>query len=210
MKQYQGVRIYETLAEIVVPAHTCLVIWDVQLGLVGRVFDRETYVARLATFVKKLRGRVQVAYTVITPLPLRLQSGWNIYSMMRRFGIDDPSKLTSFMDKGSPEREVPGELAPEGDDIVIEKSTQNLFVGTNAEMILRNRGVQTLVFAGIATEIGVETSARDASARGFYPVVVSDGVSSMDREAHERSLKSLARIGIVATMDEIFAAIATC
>lgn len=110
--------------------------------------------------------------------------------------------------KGSPEREVPGELTPEGDDIVIEKSTQNLFVGTNAEMILRNRGIQTLVFTGIATEIGVETSARDAGARGFYPVVVSDGVSSMDREAHERSLQALARLGIVATMDEISAAIA--
>ena len=194
MKPYRGVRIYETLAEIVAPAHTCLVIWDV---------------ARLATFVKKLRGRVQVAYTLITPLPLRLQSGWNLYSMMRRFGVDDPSKLTGFMAKGSPEREVPSELAPESDDIVIEKATQNLFVGTNTEMILRNRGVQTLVFTGIATEIGVETSARDAGARGFYPVVVSDGVSSMDREAHERSLKSLATIGIVATMDEISAAIAT-
>ena len=184
-------------------------IWDVQLGLVGRIFDKETYVERLAAFVKKLRGRVHVAYTLITPLPLRLQSGWNLYAMMRRFGVDDPSKLAGFMAKGSPEREVPSELTPEGDDIVIEKSTQNLFVGTNAEMILRNSGIQTLVFTGIATEIGVETSVRDAGARGFYPVVVSDGVSSMDREAHERSLKGLARIGIVATMDEIGSAIAS-
>ena len=106
MKHYQGVRIFETLAEIVNPVHTCLVIWDVQLGLVGRIFDKETYVERLAAFVKKLRGRVHVAYTLITPLPLRLQSGWNLYAMMRRFGVDDPSKLAGFMAKGSPEREV--------------------------------------------------------------------------------------------------------
>ena len=208
MKLYEGIRVYESLPEIVSPEHTCLVIWDVQLGLVGRVFDKDTYVARLASFVKQLRGRVQLAYTLITPLPLRLQSGWNLFSMMRRFGVDHPARLANFMAKGSPEREVPGELAPTGDDIVIEKSTPNLFLGTNVELILRNRGIQTLVFTGIATESGVETSARDAGARGFYPVIVSDAVSSMDREAHERSLAALARIGIVATTDEVLRAIA--
>ena len=208
MKLYEGIRIYESLPEIVNPQHTCLVIWDVQLGLVGRVFDKDTYVARLAPFVKKLRGRVQLAYTLITPLSPRLQSGWNLFSMMRRFGVDDPAKLANFMAKGSREREVPGELAPEGDDIVIEKSTPNLFVGTNVELILRNRGIQTLVFTGIATDMGVETSARDAGARGFYPVVVSDAVSSTDRGAHERSLQALARVGIVATMDDLLTAMA--
>ena len=76
MKLYEGVRIYETLAEIVNPEHSCLVIWDVQLGLVGRVFDKDTYVARLAPFVKMLRGRMHLLYTLITPLPPRLQSGW--------------------------------------------------------------------------------------------------------------------------------------
>ena len=206
MKQYEGVNIFETLPEIVNPQHTCLVVWDVQLGLVGRVFDKDTYVARLAAFVERLRGRLQIAYTLITPLPLKLQSGWNLFGMMRRFGVDDPSKLRNFMAKGSPEREIPGELSPHEGDIVVEKSTQNLFVGTNVELILRNRGIQTLVFTGIATEIGVETSARDAGARGFYPVIVSDAVSSMDREAHERSLKSFERIGVVATMNEILSA----
>jgi nicotinamidase-related amidase len=43
----------------------------------------------------------------------------------------------------------------------------------------------------------VESSARDASNRGFYPVVVSDCVSSMDKEAHDRSLQNMARLFIV-------------
>jgi nicotinamidase-related amidase len=63
--------------------------------------------------------------------------------------------------------------------------------------MMRNRGVTTLIFTGIATEFGVESSARDASNRGFYPVVVSDCVSSLDKEAHERSLKNLAKLLIV-------------
>jgi hypothetical protein len=69
------------------------------------------------------------------------------------------------------------------------------------------RLLRSLVFTGIATDIGIETSAPDAGARGFYPVVVRDGASSMDREARERSLESLERVAIVADMKEILAAV---
>lgn len=65
------------------------------------------------------------------------------------------------------------------------------------------RGITTLIFTGIATEFGVESSARDASNRGFYPVVVSDCVSSMDKEAHERSLKNLDKLAIVKSSGEL-------
>ena len=73
---------------------------------------------------------------------------------------------------------------------------------------MRNRSITTLTFTGIATEIGIESSARDASNRGFYPVVVSDCVSSMDQDAHERSLKNLDKIAIVKNSAEILENIA--
>jgi len=69
--------------------------------------------------------------------------------------------------------------------------------------MMRSRGITTLIFTGIATEFGVESSARDASNRGFYPVVVSDCVSSSDKEAHERSLKSLTKLLIVGKSRDI-------
>jgi nicotinamidase-related amidase len=203
MKQFRGTRVDETLAEIADPAHTCLVVWDVQNGLVGRVFNKETYLPGLAAFVNEARGRMPVVYTLITPLPRGFQSGWNIYSQMRRMGVSDPEQLPVFMAPGSPEREIPGEVKPASGDIVLEKSTPNIFLGTNFETLLRNRGITTILFTGIATEVGVETSARDAGARGFYPVIVREGVSSMDREAHERSLANLSRQAIVAGMDEL-------
>ena len=92
-------------------------------------------------------------------------------------------------------------------DLVLEKSSANIFLGTRFETLMRLRGVQTLIFTGIATEAGIETSARDAAARGFFPVVVSDGVSSMDQAAHERSLLSLAKAAIVTDMAAIQAAL---
>jgi len=138
-----------------------------------------------------------VAYTLITPLPKGFVSSWNCFSMMKRFKIDDVKNLPPFMAVGSKEREIPETVKPQATDIVLEKHTASIFIGTNFEYMMRSRGITTLIFTGIATEFGVESSARDASNRGFYPVVVSDCVSSSDKEAHERSLKNLTKLLIV-------------
>jgi len=134
---------------------------------------------------------------LITPLPENFMSSWYVYSMMRRFNVDDARKLPSFMMPGSQESMIPGTIEPKQGDMVLEKSFASIFLGTNFEFMLRNRGISTIIFTGIATEMGVESSARDASNRGFYPVVVSDCVSSMDRGAHERSLTNMHRLFIV-------------
>ena len=57
--------------------------------------------------------------------------------------------------------------------------------------MLRNAGIITVVFTGIATEGGVESSARDAFNKGFYSVVVSDYVSSPSKDGHERSFDNM-------------------
>jgi nicotinamidase-related amidase len=207
MQTFHGQSIPETLAEIVDPRHSCLVVWDVQVALTDRIFDKDTYVPRLAPFVAELRRKVPVAYTLITPLPLAYQGAWNTYAMMRRMGVSEPAQLKPFLVPGTPGYAVPAEVAPQPGDLVLEKSSANLFLGTRFETLMRLRGVQTLIFTGIATEAGIETSARDAAARGFFPVVVGDGVSSLDQAAHERSLLSLAKAAIVTDMAAIRAAI---
>ncbi len=207
MKTFHAMSIPETLAEIVDPRHSCLVVWDVQVALTSRIFDRQDYLPRLGPFVAELRRKLPVTYTLIKPLPLAYQGAWNTYAMMRRMGISDPGQLKPFLVPGTPEYAVPAEVAPQPGDLVLEKSSPNIFLGTRFETLMRLREVQTLVFTGIATETGIETSARDAAARGFFPMVVSDGVSSMDQAAHERSLLSLAKAAIVTDMEAIRAAI---
>jgi nicotinamidase-related amidase len=197
MKNIYGIDIYENLKEIVDPAHTCLVVWDVQNGLVERIFNREAFLAALKPFIESLRGRIPVFYTLITPLPREFRSSWSFYSMMRRFKIDDPGRLPEIMVPGSVERLIPEAVKPQPGDAVLEKAAPTIFLGTNFEFMLRNRNISTIIFTGITTEIGVESSARDASNRGFYPVLVSDCVSSMDKEAHDRSLQNMAKLFIV-------------
>jgi isochorismate hydrolase len=88
-------------------------------------------------------------------------------------------------------------------EIVLNKHTANIFFGTNFEQLMRFRGVQTILFTGIATEYGVEHSAREAAIRGFYTVVVSDCVSSSDKTAHEMALKIIPRLCLVLPSKDI-------
>ncbi len=203
MQNAQGIVIYDTLPEIVAPGHACLVVWDVQNGLVDKIFNREAFLDSLKNLLGRLRNRMPVVYTIITPDPPGFQSSWRLYSMMRRFNVREVDKLPRSMVPGSRDSQVPEEVKPAEGDILLNKATASIFIGTNFENMMRNRGITTLVFTGIATEHGIESSARDAANRGFWPVVVSDCVSSMDREAHERSLKNLEKVVIVRSSAEI-------
>ena len=198
-----GLTIYEDLKEIVHPGHSCLIVWDVQNGLVDRIFNKEELISNLKRLVESMRNKMPVVYTLITPLPREFQSSWGIFNMMRRYNVKEPDKLPNFMVPGSRERDIPEAVKSEKGDILLDKATASIFIGTNFELMMRNRQITTLIFTGIATEAGIESSARDASNRGFYPVVVSDCVSSMDRDAHERSLKNLERVAIVKNSTEI-------
>jgi nicotinamidase-related amidase len=202
-----GLTIYEDLKEIADPGHSCLIVWDVQNGLVDRIFNKEEFIGNLKRLVETMRNKMPLVYTLITPLPREFQSSWGIFNMMRRDNVKHPDKLPNFMLPGSREREIPEAVKPAQGDILLDKATASIFIGTNFELMMKNRRITTLLFTGIATELGIESSARDASNRGFYPVVVSDCVSSMDRDAHERSLKNLERVAIVKNSNEIIESI---
>ncbi|HYA87381.1 MAG TPA: isochorismatase family cysteine hydrolase [Nitrospirota bacterium] len=198
--------VYTTFAEIVDPGHSCLVIWDVQNGLVDRIFNKEEFLNNLKDLVENLRKKMPVVYTLITPPSREFQSSWYLYNMMRRYNVKEIDKLPNFFARGSREREIPEVVKPADSDVLLEKPTASIFIGTNFEYLMRNRGITTLIFTGIATEMGIESSARDAANRGFYAVVVSDCVSSMDKDGHERSLKNLEKVVIVKSSHEILKA----
>ena len=87
--------------------------------------------------------------------------------------------------------------------MVIIKGTASIFIDTGFERMLRNAGIITVVFTGITTEGGVESSARDAFNRGFYSVVVSNCVSSPSKDGHERSLENMKNLITVINSKEL-------
>lgn len=204
IQKVNNVEVYENLKEIVDPKHTCLVVWDVQNALVERIFNKDEFISHLKTLIEGVRGKMPVFYTKITPLKNEFQSSWFYYTTMKNYGVSasEVAKMPHFMSKPGA-RDIYAEIEPKDTDIVIEKSTANIFLGTNFEQMLRNRGITTIIFTGISTEIGIESSARDASNRGFYTVVVSDCVSSSSKEMHECALRVIEKMFIVSTSTEI-------
>ncbi|MBP7585765.1 MAG: cysteine hydrolase [Spirochaetes bacterium] len=99
------------------------------------------------------------------------------------------------------------ELRPAPGDDFITKTTFSAFSSTDIEARLKRRGIGELVFTGLATSQCVETTARDASDRGFRVVQIEDAQADYDEATHGASLFSSQGVcgGIIMTADEYLA-----
>ena len=105
--------------------------------------------------------------------------------------------------------EQPAELPSRPGDIHILKRQWGAFHGTELDLQLRRRGIKTIVLAGIATSIGVESTARNAWELGYDIVFAEDATSGADAASHEHSFgKIFPRIGRVRRTADVLAALA--
>ncbi len=181
----------DLIEEINEPEKTALVVWDVQKALVERIFNKEEFLGNLSRLIEAAHVKeIPVFFSRITPLPDRFESAPQRLLYRKR-------KWTLTYD--SLEFAIP----PTHDDIVVAKNTSSIFIGTNFELMVRNAGITTLIFTGIATQFGIESSGRDAYNRGFFAVIAADAVSSYSKESHERSLKNMENLLVLMTTEEI-------
>jgi len=104
--------------------------------------------------------------------------------------------------------EIVPELGTTRGDIVITKRQWGAFYGTELDLQLRRRGINTIVLGGIATDMGVESTARAAHEHGYAQILVEDAMSSMSEEAHLFSVRQiLPRLGLVRSTAEVLAAL---
>ena len=119
---------YLNLKEIINPNHTALLVWDVQNLLVNGIFNKEDFLKDLKSLIKVARSKkIPIIYSKITPLPKDYESSFRTFMFMKRFKIKDPEKLPRFMEPGTLESEIPSDISPLDDDIVIEKNTASIF-----------------------------------------------------------------------------------
>jgi nicotinamidase-related amidase len=104
--------------------------------------------------------------------------------------------------------EFVSEIGPKTGDVIVTKHQPSAFFGTDLEVQLRRRGIQTIVLAGISTNIGVESTARTGFEHGFQLVFVSDAMAARDGELHAMAVtKYFPTIGRVRTTAEVVAAV---
>lgn len=100
--------------------------------------------------------------------------------------------------------ELVPELDQQPEDIVISKSTWGAFTSTELEAALRERGVTNIVLCGVATSIGVESTARQAHERGFNVTIALDAMTDRGLDAHHNSVvRIFPRLGETGTSAEI-------
>ena len=92
---------------------------------------------------------------------------------------------------GSKEAEFLPEVAPKGDELIINKTASGVFNATNLEYILRNMGITGLFVCGVYTNECVSTTVRDASDRGFYTTLINDGCATVTPELHNATIRTL-------------------
>ncbi len=96
------------------------------------------------------------------------------------------------------------ELNEQKSDIIITKRHWGAFHGTELDLQLRRRGIKNIVLCGISTNIGVESTAREAYQNGYNQVFAEDAMSAMSKEEHDSTVKNIfPRIGLVRKTSEI-------
>jgi len=208
MREIDGIRFYDRLEEIVAPAHTALLVVDMQNDFCspGGHFARHgRNVQRTETIVPNIRRLLAAArqagtfivYTRQTTLPgLASDSPAWLYFKTRDGKSPDYTLRdtwgAAFIDA----------LRPGPDVTVVEKHRPSAFLGTDLDAILREHGVESVLVAGCLTQGCVQATTTDASYHDYYAVVAGDAVESTSAAMHENALAFLrSRYDVVSTDD---------
>ena len=102
--------------------------------------------------------------------------------------IGAPGPMGRILVRGEPGHDIIPELYPAAGEPVIDKPGKGAFYQTDLELMLRNRGIETLLVCGVTTEVCVNTTVREANDRGFRCIVLADCCASYFPEFHEVGL----------------------
>lgn len=180
---------------------TALVVIDLQEGILpfaGGPYAAADVVSRSARLAEKCRENGSPVVMV--------RVGWS---------ADFAEALKQPVDAQNPSQALPDNwwdyphaLGKQDSDIEVTKRQWGAFYGTDLELQLRRRGIDTIILCGISTNIGVESTARNAWEMGFNLVIAEDACSAAATDQHVGSMKNIfPRIGRVRTTDEILSAL---
>jgi nicotinamidase-related amidase len=191
------------------PARTALVAIDFQYDIVGAggafagLFHAEVKRTNLIAAAARLLGearaaRVKIVYSTGTFKPgyPELVPNIPLLSQVAQYGC---------LVNGTAGAAIIEAVAPHGQDVVLTHHRVSCFHGTELDVILRGAGIDTVVVAGVATNMAVESTVRASADLGYRTLVVSDACSTTSETAHDASLASMAMLGEVVTTDELLA-----
>jgi nicotinamidase-related amidase len=117
--------------------------------------------------------------------------------------IGAPGPMGRILVRGEPGHDIIAELYPRPGEPVIDKPGKGAFYQTDLDLMLRNRGIETLLVCGVTTEVCVNTTVREANDRGYRCIVLADCCASYFPEFHA------AGVAMIKAQGGIFGSVAT-
>jgi nicotinamidase-related amidase len=178
------------------PTTTALVLIDLQHGIVGRPLE-----PRSGTEVATNAARLAAAFRARGATVIYVHV---ILNEVAQLPADRPRPAATNLPPNA--FEIVPEAGMHEGDLLVTKRQWGAFYGTDLDQLLRRRGIRTIVLGGIATNFGVESTARAAFDRGYALVFAEDAMTSPSTEMHRFTVENLFPImGHVRSADEISA-----
>jgi nicotinamidase-related amidase len=105
--------------------------------------------------------------------------------------IGDLGPMGRILVRGEPGHDIVEDLSPRVGEPVIDKPGKGAFYQTDLELVLKNRGITTLLVCGVTTEVCVHTTIREGNDRGFRCVAIADACASYFPEFHRVGLEMI-------------------
>ena len=187
------------------PRRAALLVMDYQNGIVDRLGEPDELLSQAAEAIATVRGAgghvgyVRVAFE---------DADFEAIPPTSRMGQRVGTSATAFHND-SPTTAVHERVAPQSGDIIVRKVRVGAFSTTDLDAQLRERGVDTLILAGISTSGVVLSTVRDASDRDYRVLVLADATADPEPEVHafltERIFPRQADVITVADLDGLLA-----
>jgi biuret amidohydrolase len=196
MQRYRNLPVPDTLAEICDPDRMALVVYDMQVGILGQLADGPEVIGRVGRVLEAARqAGVRIFFSRYMTLPVELLGISRLRMAMTWQRRDRVEDIVSPFLRDSPGFEIVPELAPIASEAVFDRLSMSAFEGTPLGFALSDAQVVAFAIVGVAMEVGIEPTVRHGADCGLIPVVVTDACGAGDQVAAKRSLDGLAAAG---------------
>jgi nicotinamidase-related amidase len=196
MQRHRHLQIPDTLDDVCHPERLALIVYDMQVGIVGQLSDGPQVTQRVMQVLDAARrAGVRVFFTRDMSLPKELMGISQLRTAMAWQHKQKLEDVISPFLRDSPGFQLLPELAPRSSEAIFDKLSMSAFEGTPLEFALRDCQITAFAIVGVAMEVGIEPTVRHGADRGFIPVVVTDACGAGNPSAAKRSLEALAFTG---------------
>jgi len=169
-----------------------LLVYDMQVGICSQVKAADQIVTRISGLLAAARSRgMRVVFTRHLSLPKTWMGAMQYRTAMTWQRKDEPDSVAPWFLRDAPGFQIVPELMPTPEEAIFDKITMSAFEGTPLAIALRDCGIMSIAIAGIATEVGIEPTARHAADLCFIPVIIADACGAGDEAAAQRSIEAL-------------------